>query len=205
MKGKTNFSNRYVITNLCYIFFTEICEVMEFSEQNWKNVVMPIHIKEFANILNEAGYNKDKAAYLVQGFTNGFDIGYRGPKQRKHESNNIPIKPGVGSLLEMWNKIMKEVKENYAGPFEWPPTSYYVQSPLGLVPKAGNKTRLIFHLSFDFGEEDEQKSTGTHQNIYVQWNIMIWIKLCVIRYRCLIITRFNKSGTQRVTAPMHSV
>ena len=25
-----------------------------------------------------------------------------------------------------------------------------MQSPIGLVPKAGNKTRLIFHLSYNF-------------------------------------------------------
>ena len=53
----------------------------------------------------------------------------------------------------MWEKVMKEVKLNrYAGPFtrEQIPYDHYVQSPIGLVPKSGNKTRLIFHLSYDF-------------------------------------------------------
>ena len=40
--------------------------------------------------------------------------------------------------------------------------TYYVQSPLGLVPKAGNKTHLIFHLSYDFGPEEAQKSINWH-------------------------------------------
>ena len=49
---------------------------------------------------------------------------------------------------------MKEVNEHrYAGPFNELPFKYHVQSPVGLVPKAGNKTHLIFHLSYDFGDE----------------------------------------------------
>ena len=40
----------------------------------------------------------------------------------------------------------------YAGPFEEIPYDNYIQSPIGLVPKAENsgKTRQIFHLSYDF-------------------------------------------------------
>ena len=46
---------------------------------------------------------------------------------------------------------MKEVGEGcFAGPFHQPPFENFVQSPIGLVPKDGNKTRLIFHLSYDF-------------------------------------------------------
>ena len=58
---------------------------------------------------------------------------------------------------------MKEVKEKrYAGPFKKPPFQNYVQSPIGLVPKADNKTRLIFHLSYDFGDVEQQKSVNHH-------------------------------------------
>ena len=46
---------------------------------------------------------------------------------------------------------MKEVKlKHFAGPFHIIPFNRYVQSPVGLVPKAGNQSRLIFHLSYDF-------------------------------------------------------
>ena len=46
---------------------------------------------------------------------------------------------------------MKEVRAGqYAGPFNTIPYKNFIQSPIGLVPKAGNKTRLIFHLSFKF-------------------------------------------------------
>ena len=54
----------------------------------------------------------------------------------------------------MWQKIMTEVKQGrYAGPYEQPPYDYFIQSPLGLVPKGNNKVRLIFHLSYDFEEK----------------------------------------------------
>ena len=58
---------------------------------------------------------------------------------------------------------MKEVKEGrYAGPFKVPPTKHFMQLPLALVPKAGNKTCLIFHLSYNFGEHEDQKSINFH-------------------------------------------
>ena len=48
---------------------------------------------------------------------------------------------------------MKEVEQKcFAGPFENIPYKNFVQSPIGLVPKAGGKTRLIFHLSYHFGQ-----------------------------------------------------
>ena len=52
---------------------------------------------------------------------------------------------------------MKEVKlKRVAGPFHnAPPFDNFIQSPIGLVPKAGgDQTRLIFHLSYDFKQED---------------------------------------------------
>ena len=50
--------------------------------------------------------------------------------------------------LDLWIKIMKEVKLKwFVGPFKEIPFEFYIQSPIGLVPKAGGDTRLIFHLS----------------------------------------------------------
>ena len=60
------------------------------------------------------------------------------------------LKLRVGSKLELWNKVMKEVKaKRYAGPFKKVPFQNFIQSPIALVPKnKGTKTRLIFHLSY---------------------------------------------------------
>ena len=66
----------------------------------------------------------------------------------KREAPNLKLR--VGSKEELWNKVMAEVNlGRYAGPFKQPPFKFYVQSPIGLVPKdKGKKTRLIFHLSY---------------------------------------------------------
>ena len=105
------------------------------------------------------GYDENKTKYLEEGFCVGFDIGYDGPRTRRSLSNNLPIKQGIGSKTELWNKLMKEVKlKRVAGPFKDIPYENFIQSPIGLVPKAGNsgQTRLIFHLSYDFDKNEER-------------------------------------------------
>ena len=109
----------------------------------------------------ESGFNKQQGQFLVNGFRNSFDIGYRGPLKRNNKSCNIPIK--VGTLDDMWSKIMKEVQlGRHAGPFSEIPYDSYMQSPLGHIPKAGRQTRLIFHLSYDFGTQEDRKSLNFH-------------------------------------------
>ena len=116
---------------------------------NLSDIVTSIRAQVLKQMLIDSNYDPAKTRKLIEGFTNGFDLGYQGPLQRQDTSANLPFR--VGTLVEMWNKIMKEVKlGRYAGPYEKVPYENYVQSPIGLVPKAGNKTRLIFHLSYDF-------------------------------------------------------
>ena len=122
-------------------------EVQEYSNMNLKDIVTPVNVQQYAKLLEEANYDKDKTNYLVRGFTIGFSLEYKGPKKVQMKSRNLPL--NVGNKYELWNKVMAEVKANrYAGPFEQIPFKYYIQSPIGLVPKdKGRKTRLIFHLS----------------------------------------------------------
>ena len=125
-------------------------------------------------MLEEANYDQSKIDILIDGFMNGFDIGYQGPEKCRDFSDNIPFT--MGDPFDMWEKLMKEVNLNrYAGPFTESqfPLDYFVQSPIGLVPKAGNKTRLIFHLSYDF--KDSFKSV----NFYTPKDI------CMVKYRDL--------------------
>ena len=122
---------------------------------------MPIDVDKLAQLLYESKYDKKEALFLIDGFTNGFDIGNEGPKTRQSKSKNIPFTPGVGDKYDMWSKIMKEVKAGrYAGPFDEVPYDNFIQSPIGLVPKAGGKTHLIFHLSFEFKGEDGGSVNG---------------------------------------------
>ena len=97
-------------------------------------------------LLVETNFDITKRKKLISGFRLGFDLGYRGPCTRTNISNNLPFT--VGNATDMWNKIMKEVKlKQYAGPYQRHelPFDNFVQSLIGLVPKAGTKTRLIFH------------------------------------------------------------
>ena len=106
-------------------------------------------VNELERLLVKTHYDTHETRFLVNGFRNGFDLGYEGPENRQDTSENIPLQ--VGDRQELWDKIMKEVSlKRVAGPFDAIPFHYYIQSPIGLVPKANNQTHLIFHLSFNF-------------------------------------------------------
>ena len=124
-------------------------ELAEHQNLNLTDIVTPVDASRLKSLLHEFGYETKKIEFLYKGFTEGFSIHYDGPLigvQRL--APNLKIR--VGSHTELRNKIMKEVQlGRYAGPFEKPPLKYFVQSPIGLVPKdKGLKTRLIFHLSY---------------------------------------------------------
>ena len=108
----------------------------------------PVNADVFESLLIETNYNTAETQFIVDGFRNGFDIGFRG--SIKNLQRNAPnLKLRVGSPTILWNKMMKEVKlKSFAGPFKEVPFENYIQSPVGLVPKDGNDTRLIFHLSY---------------------------------------------------------
>ena len=73
---------------------------------------------------------------------------------------------------------MKEVKAcRYAGPFEDVPFDNFIQSPIGLVPKAGNKTSLIFHLSYHFKNEPEGEAVSLNAATPKEW--------CTVNYNDL--------------------
>ena len=137
----------------------------EYYNFDMTSIVTPVNVQVLHRLLKESNYDEDETQFIVNGFTHGFDLGYRGPWARQDTARNIPFQVGVGNKQDMWKKIMKEVKaKRYAGPFSSIPFKNYVQSPIGLVPKAGNQTRLIFHLSYDFGNEanEDGKSINHH-------------------------------------------
>ena len=123
-------------------------DILYYENFDLENVVMLVNVEHLKELLNQTSYNKRKSEFLIDGFENGFSIGYEGNMKIKRTSPNLKLR--VGNEVELWNKIMKEVKEGrYAGPFSKPPFEYFIQSPIGLVPKDnGTKTCLIFHLSY---------------------------------------------------------
>ena len=137
-------------------------DVMMFSNYDLDTIVTPVNTKRFRQLLEISKYDKKKTQFLINGFDNGFPLGYEGPTKIQKFAPNLTLR--VGSPTILWNKIMKEVKEKrYAGPFTEPPFKNFIQSPIGLVPKDGGKeTRLIFHLSFPRDGDSVNSGTPTH-------------------------------------------
>ena len=126
------------------------------------NIVTPVKSDVLQMMLEESNYDKKWTRFLVDGFTNGFDIGYHGRMDMKVTAPNLKFGE-LGDEMTSWNKIMKEVKlKRYAGPFETIPFQHYLQSPIGLVPKDNGKdTRLIFHLSYPRGPQSTSLNANT--------------------------------------------
>ena len=125
----------------------------------------PVNIKVLKQLLEESQYDSQEIEFLVDGFTDGFSIGYEGKEDVKITSPNLKFRQVGNDIL--WNKVMKEVKaERYAGPFEKIPFDNYIQSPIGLVPKdGGNDTRLIFHLSYPRGKSSTSVNANTPDHL----------------------------------------
>ena len=97
----------------------------------------------------------------MQGFKQGFSLGYCHDKKVQLTAPNLKLRIGNPTIL--WNKVMKEVKlGRYAGPFAQVPEQFkddFIQSPIGLVPKdRGRQCRLIFHLSYPSNGTDSVNS-----------------------------------------------
>ena len=160
-----NRSNHYFTTQITFTVLNKsswtlfILAMEHYKNLDLSSIVTPLNVNRYAELLKLANYNQEETRFLMDDFTRGFDIGYRGPTNRQSRSENIPFT--VGDKYELWCKIMTEVKERrYIGPFEEIPFENYIQSPVGLVPKKGkNKTRLIFHLSFCLGEDNPNEQS----------------------------------------------
>ena len=116
-------------------------DIMQYKNDDLRNIVTPVKVQIFESLLKEAGYNQQKTEFLIEGFSKGFSLNYQGSKRVSKKASNLKLT--VGSTTELWNKIMTEVKaKRYAGPFKKIPYKYFIQSPVGLVPKdKGKKTR----------------------------------------------------------------
>ena len=73
--------------------------------EDLENIYSPVRVEILVKLLRELKYDSQEIAYLEKGFTEGFDIGYRGPQNRTSRANNLPFK--VGNPTELWNKLIK--------------------------------------------------------------------------------------------------
>ena len=80
------------------LFLTELgaeprtCEW--FENFNIDSIHTPIDVSTLEYLLKKSGYDQEKSDFLIQGFSEGFDIGYRGPTLRQDFSKNIPFSVG---------------------------------------------------------------------------------------------------------------
>ena len=165
---------------------------MEGANLEWDNIVTLIDADRLEHLSIKTRYDGDKTKFLVNGFHNGFHLGYKGPIDRQDFSDNIPF--SIGSKDELWGKLMGEVKlGRVAGPFEVSqiPFENFMQSPISLVPKdQGTKTRLIFHLSYTFsdnGPSFNQCIDDTHKTVKYQ-DLDYAISLCLRMKRVFSLT-----------------
>ena len=70
-------------------------EVLRFSNFIIDNIVTSIKVNHLKYCLETLGYDKDKSEELIDGSTNGFELGYEGEINRQDYSNNIPLKIGT--------------------------------------------------------------------------------------------------------------
>ena len=127
--------------------FILLTEVDFYENYNIDHIVIPVNAERLEQVLKEVGYDKNKTEYVVKGFKTGFNLKYKGYANVRMMAPNLKLR--VGSKFDVWSKIMKEVKAGrYAGPYLKIPFDNFIQSPIGLVPKNKNKTRLILYLSY---------------------------------------------------------
>ena len=112
-------------------------------------MITPVDVDRYKELLIESNYDIGETKFLVDGFRNGFTLGYEGDTNVRLTAPNLKFR-GVGDKVILWNKVMKEVKlKHYTGPFSEIPFENYIQSLIGLVSKDNGKdVRLIFHLSY---------------------------------------------------------
>ena len=166
-------------------------EVSFHTNFNLSTIFTSVNADVLERLLIEANYDTVETAFLTQGFRQGFDFEYQGPRQRHDRSANLPFR--VGDEFQLWQKVMKEVSElRYVAPFEEVPFDFFIQSPVGLVPKAGGQTRLIFHLSYCFNELDS-------------FNHYIPDELCSVNYQdldCAVKTCLRWAGKSESNKPL---
>ena len=113
---------------------------MWYENYDLENIFTPVNPDKFEDLLIQTKYDKQKTKFVIDGFKYGFSLNFKGNRKVKQTSANLRLE--VGSKLKLWNKILKEVKaKRVAGPYEEIPFEYFIQSPVGLVPKdKGTKT-----------------------------------------------------------------
>ena len=111
--------------------------------------------------------DSDKVDYVIRGLVEGFALEYEGPFKFRAPAN-LPSASQDPRLIR--DKLAKEISlGRMLGPFDTPPLSNLMCSPVGLVPKKNSEEmRMIMHLSYPYGTSvndfiDPDKTTTKYQ------------------------------------------
>ena len=85
-----------------------------FENYDVTNIITPVKVDVYENMLRTCGYDKIKSKYLVQGFKKGFSLKFEGNNQVRRTAPNLPF--SVGDKFQLWEKVMKEVKDKRCWP-----------------------------------------------------------------------------------------
>ena len=55
-------------------------DILQFEIFDLEKVKTPVHAQVFNDLLTQSLYDRDETAFLIDGFMNGFSIGYEGPQ-----------------------------------------------------------------------------------------------------------------------------
>ena len=128
-------------------------------------LVPPINVQKFTHWIKGFEFQD----YLIQGLTEGFRIGYEGPRYFRECENMKSCRDLPHIVTEKTD--MELALGRIQGPFDDPPFQNLQVSPIGLVPKKKQgEYRIIHHLSYpeggsinDFiGDELYAKIYGTY-------------------------------------------
>ena len=53
-------------------------DLLNFTNFDLQNIVTPVNVNNFEQLLLETGYDSSKTKYLIKGFKNGFSLKYKG-------------------------------------------------------------------------------------------------------------------------------
>lgn len=155
--------------------------------------------------MHDSQYDRMESEFLVDGFSNGFRLGYDGPRNVKIESNNLHLR--VGDNFDLWNKIMIEVEaKRYSGPYSTPDEVFpdcHMINPIGLVEKPGKpgKTRLINHYSYPPGSSVNDFIPDNYSKVHYQdFQDAITIALDLLRNTEILEPDLHFSKTDAVNA-----
>ena len=168
-------------------------KILYYKNFDMDSIVTPVKVDVLETLLKSEGYDVKETKFLVDGFQNGFSLGYMGSTAVTMRSPNLPL-GSIEKHIILWNKIMKEVKEKcYAGPFAQIPFSTYIQSPIGLVLKDnGTDWRLIFHQSYPCGKGTSVNANTPEHMCKVQYpDFNEAIQLCIQTGKSCNISRLD--------------